>query len=103
MYITYNYLNTCNIKELEGIGSQYQKIITLYAVARKHNLKYIETSAKTNENIESVFVYVSTNLHKQVTDPQTTNSDNNKVMFEIGGYKNLQSPSNPIQSKVSCC
>jgi len=39
--LTYNYLNTCNIKELEGIGSQYQKIITLYAVAKKNNIKYI--------------------------------------------------------------
>jgi len=52
MYITYNYLNTCNIKELEGIGSQYQKIITLYAVARKHNLKYIHIPISIGHNYE---------------------------------------------------
>ena len=50
MYITYNYLNTCNIKELEGIGSQYQKIITLYAVAKKHNLKYIHVPIPVGHN-----------------------------------------------------
>ena len=53
MYITYNYLNTCNIKELEGIGSQYQKIITLYAVARKHNLKYIHIPISIGHNYEN--------------------------------------------------
>jgi small GTP-binding protein len=90
--------NKCDLEDQRQVTKQ-----EALDFARKHNLKYIETSAKTNENIESVFVYVSTNLHKQVTDPQRTNPDNNKDMFEIGGYKNLQSPSNPIQSKVSCC
>ena len=50
MYISYNFLNTCNIKELEGIGSQYHKIITLYAVARKNNIKYIHIPISVGHN-----------------------------------------------------
>ena len=50
MYVTYNYLNPCNIKELEGIGSQYHKIITLYAVAKKNNLKYIHIPIPVGHN-----------------------------------------------------
>lgn len=50
MYITYNYLNTCNIDETEGIGSQYQKIISIYAVARKNNIKYIHIPINVGHN-----------------------------------------------------
>jgi hypothetical protein len=50
MYITYNYLNSCNIKEIEGIGSQYHKIITLYAVAKKNNIKYIHIPIPVGHN-----------------------------------------------------
>lgn len=50
MYITYNYLNTCNISEIEGIGSQYHKIITLYAVAKKNNIKYIHIPIPVGHN-----------------------------------------------------
>lgn len=50
MYLTYNFLNTCNIEELEGIGSQYHKIITLYAVARKNNIKYIHIPIAVGHN-----------------------------------------------------
>ncbi len=73
--------------------------------ARKHNLKYIETSAKINENIEDVFVYVSTTLHKEVTNPQRSPSLKGKDAFEIGGYKNLQNKNQtvPDEVKVSCC
>jgi hypothetical protein len=50
MYISYNFLNTSNIKELEGIGSQYHKIITLYAVAKKNNIKYIHIPISVGHN-----------------------------------------------------
>jgi len=50
MYITYNYLNPCNIKSLEGVGSQYQKIINLYAVIKKYNLKYIHIPLEIGHN-----------------------------------------------------
>ena len=50
MYVSYNYLNTCNIKEIEGIGSQYQKIITLFAVVKKNNLKYIHLPIQVGHN-----------------------------------------------------
>ena len=52
MYITYNYLNTYNFKELKGVGSQYQKILTLYAVAKKNNLKYIHIPISIGHNYE---------------------------------------------------
>ena len=51
MYATYNHLNPCNIvKSLEGIGSQYRKIISVYSVAKKHNLKYIHIPIRVGHN-----------------------------------------------------
>ena len=50
MYATYNHLNPCNINALEGIGSQYQKIINLYAVIKKFNLKYIHIPIQVGHN-----------------------------------------------------
>lgn len=51
MYITYNHLNPCNIvKSLEGIGSQYRKIISVYSVAKKNNLKYIHIPIRVGHN-----------------------------------------------------
>jgi len=42
MYVSFNHLNLINeVPAIEGIGSQYQKIINLYAVIKKFNLKYI--------------------------------------------------------------
>jgi small GTP-binding protein len=89
--------NKCDLEDQRQVTTQ-----EALDFSRKHNLKYIETSAKTNENIENVFVHVSSSLHKQVTDTEVTNQDKSKEMFEIGGYKNLQNPNNHIQSKVCC-
>ena len=50
MYATYNHLNPCNINTLEGVGSQYQKIINLYAVIKKFNLKYIHIPIQVGHN-----------------------------------------------------
>jgi hypothetical protein len=50
MYISFNYLNPCNIKALEGVGSPYQKIINLYAVIKKHNFKYIHIPIEIGHN-----------------------------------------------------
>jgi len=50
MYITYNYLNNCNDNDIEGVGSQYLKIITLYAVTKYYNLKYIHIPIRIGHN-----------------------------------------------------
>ena len=50
MYVSFNYLNYCNIKATEGVGSQYQKIIELYAVIKKYNLKYIHIPLQIGHN-----------------------------------------------------
>ena len=51
MYVSFNHLNPCNnINGLEGIGSQYQKIINLYAVIKKFNLKYIHIPIQVGHN-----------------------------------------------------
>jgi len=50
MYVSYNYLNSFNIKSTEGVGSQYQKIINLYAVIKKFNLKYIHIPIQIGHN-----------------------------------------------------
>jgi small GTP-binding protein len=82
--------------------------------AIKHNLKYIETSAKTNERIEDVFVYVSQTLHEEVQKVKKSESltkggaDTNSNPFKIGGFKNLQmnSQANNQPQKVEragCC
>jgi len=54
MYISYNHLNPCNIvKSLEGVGSQYRKIISIYSVATKHNLKYIHIPIRVGHNYDN--------------------------------------------------
>ena len=55
MYVTFNHLNPCNvIPALEGVGSLYQKIINLYAVAKKHNLKYIHIPVRVGHNYNNL-------------------------------------------------
>ena len=81
--------------------------------AIKHNLKYIETSAKTNERIEDVFVYVSQTLHEEVQKIKKSESitkgepGTNSNLFEIGGFKNLQMNQENNQPKKverpGCC
>jgi len=54
MYLTYNHLNPCNIvKSLEGAGSQYRKIISIYSFAKKHNLKYIHIPIRVGHNYDN--------------------------------------------------
>jgi len=53
MYVSYNYLNSFNIKSTEGVGSQYQKIINLYAVIKKFNLKYIHIPIQIGHNYDN--------------------------------------------------
>ena len=58
--------------------------------AQKHGLKYIETSAKINQNIEDAFVYVCESLLAELNT--RNNSYNNFSLnntFEIGGFRNL--------------
>jgi hypothetical protein len=55
MYVTFNHLNPCNvIPALEGVGSLYQKIINLYAVAKKHDLKYIHIPVRVGHNYNNL-------------------------------------------------
>lgn len=57
--------------------------------SQKYNLNYIETSAKTNENIEEVFLQVATFLHSEVNKKKSENDKSGLSSFEIGGYKNI--------------
>lgn len=101
MYITYNYLNTCNIKELEGIGSQYQKIITLYAVAKKNNLKYIHIPISIGHNYEKDEEWDNKwdnffNL-KKISDNDEINIDKIDKQFTLNYYdfKNILEERDP--------
>jgi hypothetical protein len=51
MYISYNQLisNDENIK-YEGVGAQYQRIVSLLSIAKRHNLKYIHIPIKIGHN-----------------------------------------------------
>jgi hypothetical protein len=53
MFITYNHLNPHGYNALEGVGSQYQKIINLYAVIKKYNLKYIHIPILVGHNYDN--------------------------------------------------
>jgi hypothetical protein len=53
MYITYNHLNPHGFGAIEGIGSQYQKIIILYATIKKYNLKYIHIPIRVGHNYDN--------------------------------------------------
>jgi hypothetical protein len=101
MYITYNYLNTCNIKELEGVGSQYQKIITLYAVAKKYNLKYIHIPISIGHNYENDEDWDNKwdkffNL-KKISNNDEIDIDNLDKEFILNNYdfKNILEEQNP--------
>ena len=52
MYITYidDPLNLVHIYGNEGIGAQYQRIVALISIARRHNLKYIHIPIKIGHN-----------------------------------------------------
>ena len=51
MYVSFNHLNPINeVPALEGVGSQYQKIINIYAVIKKFNLKYIHIPIRIGHN-----------------------------------------------------
>jgi hypothetical protein len=55
MYITYipniNHKKSNNIRsEYEGVGAQYQRIIALLSIAKRHNLKYIHIPIKVGHN-----------------------------------------------------
>jgi small GTP-binding protein len=81
--------------------------------AIKHNLKYLEVSAKFNEKIEDVFVYISQTLHEEVKKLKNGELLNKNEatcdvnLFEIGGFKNLQVKEIDNQeknnTKTSCC
>jgi len=76
-----------------------------YAI--KNNLKYLETSAKTNNNIENVFVYVASALYSDVKKINT--SEKNNYTYEMGKSKTLNlNDSSTKQTdenikKNSCC
>lgn len=78
--------------------------------AEKHGLNYIETSAKTNDNIENVFIHVSQSLYNEVI--KRKNSDVKSLLgssagFEIGGFKNIHhdqlATGNENEGKVGGC
>jgi small GTP-binding protein len=81
--------------------------------AIKHNLKYIEVSAKSNEKIEDVFIYVSQTLHEEVKKLKQGEPLNKAEatcegnLFEIGGFKNLQVKETDYrdkkEEKSACC
>jgi small GTP-binding protein len=90
--------------------------------ALKHNLKYLETSAKTNEKIEDVFIYVAKSLYtdaenfaKLSSSPRNTKGDKSNLgrdknnTFEIGGFKSIMNVNNNAEvekvekEKRNCC
>lgn len=84
MYITYNHLNPCNIvKSLEGVGSQYRKIISVYSVAKKNNLKYIHIPIRVGHNYDNEKNWDEKwdNFFnfKKVADNDALNIDNDKL------------------------
>jgi hypothetical protein len=54
MYISYNQLNPNDEKQdniqYEGVGAQYQRIVSLLSIAKRHNLKYIHIPIKIGHN-----------------------------------------------------
>jgi Ras-related protein Rab-11A len=98
--------NKCDLEEYRQVSRN-----DAIKFADKNNLKYIETSAKTNENIENVFIYVAEYLFKEVAKKRNSteiNNQSNKNSFEIGGYKNIQDQNKRNEnvenkSNQACC
>ena len=55
MYIGFIQVTPNNPKNIdfEGIGAQYQKIIALLSIAKRHNLKYFHIMTKVGHNYEN--------------------------------------------------
>jgi small GTP-binding protein len=74
--------------------------------AEKNCLKYIETSAKTNERVEDVFLYVSKSLFTQIQNRKSTSemSPEEIKKFAIGGNRDISVDSEvKLVEKKSCC
>jgi small GTP-binding protein len=112
--------NTCpklicligNKTDLESNREVSKSEAMQYAI--KHNLKYIETSAKNNDRIEEIFIYVSKTLHDEVNKVGNIRRDSNNTksnIFEIGGFRaianvNTETTENeniPQNTKSKCC
>ena len=55
MYIGYKPYDEQNkLENIEGIGAQYQRIVTLLSIAKRHNLKYIYIKTKIGHNKNNI-------------------------------------------------
>jgi small GTP-binding protein len=83
----------------------------IFLFSEKNGLKYIEVSAKTNERIEDVFVYICEILLDEVKKRKNTQDKEiakSRNIFDIGGFRNINSLENmqTIENnflKKSCC
>jgi small GTP-binding protein len=78
--------NKCDLEEERQVTRE-----DALRFAQRHSLKYIETSAKTNEKIEEVFIYIAECLYKEIIKRKGTMSPALSIKgFEIGGSKYIQ-------------
>ena len=78
--------------------------------ALKYNLSYVETSAKSNERIQEVFLNVCDSLLGEIVKRKKSSSDfnvPNDNTFEIGGYRNMikytEESNDSGTNRFGCC
>lgn len=81
--------NKCDLAQSREIPYQIGE-----AFAARHNMKFIETSAKESENVEMIFNEIAESLLKQADEMYPNKSGNHKL-----GEK----PSTAKISSANCC
>ena len=71
------------------------------AFAKRHNLEYLETSAKDNININDSFVRLARDIHDKVKKGELKGTFQSPSTSPIGNTRHLNS--NPQPEKKGCC
>ena len=75
----------------------------------KNNFNYIETSVKSNFNIEKIFKEVAYQLYEGIKSKNQESQKNDLKEYEIGGFKNIKIDDGNIfnennnKKKKYCC
>ena len=73
---------------------------------QKNNFNYIETSVRSNSNIETIFKEVAFQLYEGIKVKNQENKKNDLKEYEIGGFRNIKIDNNNNENnkkKKYCC
>jgi len=88
MFIGYKpYDEKNNLEDIEGVGAQYQRIITLLSIAKRHNLKYIYIKTKIGHNENNIIDWDDKWEHMFNIKKLSNNNEINDNLFKFNEKK----------------